>query len=91
MDTTWQKIDELANQILALQERISEEGTLADEILKQHQQNISWADIYDTAAPEEKRMITAYIVKSVTLSRGYDIQVKLNISEAQYLNGIELS
>lgn len=57
-----------------------------DEILKQHQWLLSWADIYADAAPEEKRMIAAYIVKAVTLSKGYDIQVELNISEAQYLN-----
>ena len=43
--------------------------------------------------PEQvkKRMIAAHIIKSVTLSRGYDIQVEFNISEAQYLNGMELS
>jgi hypothetical protein len=35
-------------------------------------------------------MIAAYIVKAVTLSRGYDIQINLNISQTQYLNGLEL-
>ena len=91
MDTTQEKIDELSMQVHTLQEQISEASARADEILKQHQQILSWADIYDTASPEEKRMIAAHIIKSVTLSRGYDIQVDFNISEAQYLNGMELS
>ena len=34
-------------------------------------------------------MIASYVVKAVTLSRGRDIQIGLNISEAPYLNGIE--
>lgn len=55
----------------------------------QYQRLLSWADLYD-ASTEEKRMIASYVVKVVTLSRGYDIQIDLNISEAQYLNGIEL-
>ena len=91
MDTTQEKIDELSKQFHTLQEQISEASTRADEILKQHQQILSWADIYDTASPEEKRMIAAHFIKSVALSRGYDIQVEFNISEAQYLNGMELS
>ena len=91
MDTTQQKIDELAGQIAMLQEQIAEASALADEVLKQHQRLLSWADLYDTAAPEEKRMIAAYIVKAVTLSRDYDIQVEFNISETQYLNGMDLS
>ena len=36
-------------------------------------------------------MIASYIVKAVTLSRGYDIQVEFNISETQYLNGMDLA
>ena len=91
MDTIQQKIDELSNQISVLQEQISEASALADEILKQRQKILSWADIYDAAPPEEKRMIASYIVKAVTLSRGYDIQVEFNISETQYLNGMNLS
>ena len=55
MDTTQQKIDELAGQIAALQEQITEISALADEILKQCQRLLSWADLYDTVAPEKNR------------------------------------
>jgi len=90
MDATQQKINELADQIHRLQEQISEASTLADELLKEHQRILSWADLYDDAALEEKRMIASYIIKAVTLSKGYDIQVEFNISETQYLNGMEI-
>ncbi len=55
MDTTQQKIDELAGQITTLQKQITKISTLADEILKQHQRLLSWTDLYDTVAPEKNR------------------------------------
>lgn len=90
MDTTQEKINELSQQVEMLQARLRESETLTSEILEQHQRLLSWADLYDDASPEEKRMIASYIVKAVTLSRGYDIQIELNISKAQYLNGMEM-
>lgn len=35
-------------------------------------------------------MVVSYIIKVVTLTRDYDIQVEFNISEAQYLSGMEM-
>lgn len=90
LDSTQEKIDELSQQIETRQDQLRESETLAGEILEQYQRLLSWADLYDDASPEEKRMIASYVVKAVTLSRGYDIQIDLNISEAQYLNGMEL-
>lgn len=90
LDSTQEKIDELSQQIETLQDQLRESETLSSEILEQHQRLLSWADLYDDASPEEKRMIASYIIKAVTLSRGYDIQIELNISEAQYLNGMEM-
>ena len=55
MDTTQQKIDELAGQITTLQKQITKISTLADEILKQHQRLLSWTDLYDTVSPEKNR------------------------------------
>lgn len=55
-----------------------------------HQRMLSWAEMYDLASQEEKRMVAAYIIKAVTLTRDYGIQVEFNISEAQYLSGMEM-
>lgn len=37
----------------------------------------------------ERKLIASHLVKAVTLTRGYGIQIDFNISEAQYLNGME--
>jgi site-specific DNA recombinase len=38
----------------------------------------------------ERKLIASHLIKAVTLTRGYGIQIDFNISEAQYLNGMEL-
>ena len=35
-------------------------------------------------------MISSYMIKAVTLSRNYQMQIKFNISETQYLSGMEM-
>lgn len=49
--------------------------------------------MYADAAPEEKCMLTVmltvYIVKALTLPKGYDIKIELNIPEDQYLSRME--
>ena len=35
-------------------------------------------------------MISSQMIKAVTLTRNYGIQIEFNISEAQFLNGMEM-
>ena len=46
--------------------------------------------MFDTATQPERKLIASQIIKAVTLSREYGIQIEFNISEAQYLNGMEM-
>ena len=90
MDAVQATLDDLTQQITALQDQAQESAELASDIQEQHQRLLSWAEMYDSASPEEKRMVASYIIKAVTLTRGYGIQVEFNISEAQYLSGMEM-
>ncbi len=49
------------------------------------------ADIYRNASLDEKGAVAAHIIKAVTLTRDYGIQVEFNISEAQYLSGMDMT
>lgn len=90
MDAVQETLDNLTNQIAEYQAQVQESAQLASDIQEQHQKLLSWAEMYDSASPEEKRMVASYIVKAVTLTRDYGIQVEFNISEAQYLSGMEM-
>ena len=39
---------------------------------------------------EEKKMVASYLIKAVTLTRDYGIEIEFNVSEAQYLGGMEM-
>ena len=84
------KVDELSKEIEALQMDMSEAKTISSEILAQHQQLLSWAELFDSASIDEKKVIASQMIKAVTLTRNYGIQIEFNISEAQFLTGMEM-
>lgn len=90
MDTVQETVAELAEQIETLQEQAEETEIMAKEIRNSHQRLLSWAEMFDAASIEEKKMIASYLIKAVTLTRGYGIQVEFSVSEAQYLGGMEM-
>ena len=46
--------------------------------------------MFDAASPAERKLIASQLIKAVTLSRGYEMQIEFNISEVQYLNGMKM-
>ena len=91
MDSIQATLDDLAQEISTLQEQAETKDTLAKELREQHQRLVSWADMFDTVSPQEKKVIASYIVKADTLTRGYGIQVEFNISEPQFQSGMEMN
>ena len=83
-------IDELTQKMEMLQSKIEQSREQAEQFKMQHQQLLSWAEIFDSATVEEKKMISSYMIKAVTLSRNYQMRIEFNISEAQYLSGMEM-
>ena len=90
MDAVQTTLDGLTQQITILQEQANASAELAKELQEQHKKLLSWAEMFDSASPQEKKMVASYIIKAVTLTRDYGIQVEFNISEAQYLGGMEM-
>ena len=90
MDTVQETVAQLAEQIDALQKQTAEAEIMAREIRESHQRLLSWADMFDTVSMEEKKMVASYLIKAVTLTRDYGIQIEFNVSEAQYLGGMEM-
>ena len=50
---------------------------------------ISWAELYDEASFEKKKMIVNCLIKRVEVSRGYKLKVELNIDFEQFMVGID--
>jgi len=47
---------------------------------------ISWADIFHDCGIETKKMIIAYLVRSVKMSRDYEMDITLNVAFEQFFN-----
>lgn len=90
MESVREKVNGLIENIKTLQEQSSEAESIAHDLMNQHKRLLSWAEMFDSASPQEKKMIASYLIKAVTLTRGYGIRVEFNISEAQYLGGLEM-
>ncbi len=91
MDKVHEDMVELATAIADLEQKAENAERQAEEINAHHKQLVSWADIYRNASLDEKRAVAAHIIKAVTLTRDYGIQVEFNISEAQYLSGMDMT
>ena len=90
LDSVKEAMTSLTASIESLETRLADSDRLTQELKEQHQQLLSWAEMFDTASPAERKLIASHLIRAVTLTRGYGIQIDFNISEAQYLNGMEL-
>lgn len=90
MDTVQERIDALSGEIHALQDKAADAESTANEILRQHQKLLSWAELFSDATTDEKKMVAANLIRAVRLTRDYGIEIEFGITEAQYLNGLEM-
>ena len=90
MDEVQEKMYRLAKESETLQNDMGESQIITEKIMAQHQQLLSWAELFDSASIDEKKVIASQLIKAVTLTRNYGIQIEFSISEAQFLNGMEM-
>ena len=90
MDAAQERLDGLANELRTLQTKAADAERTAQELLHQHSRLLSWAELFADATPDEKKLVAANLIRAVRLTRNYGIEVDFNISEAQYLNGLEM-
>lgn len=98
--------DTLAEMIAAQEKKHTELDTLCEEASAELERNaelmanvsqlyeelISYADLYDSASFEAKKMIVSQLIRRVEVYRGYQIHVDFNFDLAQYLeNSDELA
>ena len=90
METLQGTISELQDALTELKTGEEEMEPVVDALREDHRRLMTWADIYDHAEIAEKKVIASAIFKTVTLSRDYGISIEFNISEVQYLNGMQM-
>ena len=59
------------------------------EIKSQYSKTISWSEIFDDANIETKKMIVTYLIKKVSVRRGYDVDIEFNVNFEQFSIGMD--
>lgn len=85
--------EEKYSDLKAVQDRAEEDlkNTQEEMSRRSHEVDtlISYADLYDSASIEAKKMIINCLIRRVDVYRGYRLKVEFNFSLEQYLSGID--
>lgn len=79
-DETTEQMKQLAQQIQSTTEKLEETLQSANQVLREYDQLIGWAETYDHCIFEAKKMIVAQFVKAVHVRRDYEIDIEFSVS-----------
>ena len=86
-----EQIKQLSWQIQTATAELEETVQSASQVLREYDQLMGWAEMYDNCTFEAKKMIVAQFVKAVHVRRDYEIDIEFNVSfeefQALYLEG----
>lgn len=77
------KAEESAQTVSELNETLKNSEQMKVALSKQFDNIKSWSDMYDECGMETKKMILSYIMKSVRVSRDYEIEIDLTVDIEQ--------
>lgn len=88
--STAPKCLELQKQFEAAQAAYDEGKAVLASLNAQYDDIISWADMYDTASMEAKKMIVNCLIKRVEVYRDYKLHIDFNIDFGQFSMGLDI-
>ena len=54
------------------------------DIQVQYNELITWGEMFQSSSIETKKMIMAYLIDSVGIRRGYEVQIKFSVAYEQF-------
>ena len=88
--STAPKCLEVQQQLEAAQAAYDEGQAVLASLNAQYDDIISWADMYDTASIEAKKMIVNCLIKRVDVFRDYKLHIDFNIDFEQFSMGLDI-
>ena len=79
-----EQIKQLSWQIQTATAELEETVQSASQVLREYDQLIGWAEMYDNCTFEAKKMIVAQFVKEVHVRRDYEIDIEFNVSFEEF-------
>ena len=66
-----------------------ETEAITEELQRQHDDILSFADLYDSAGIEAKKMVVSAMIRRVEVSRDYKLKIYFNFNLDQFLHGLD--
>ena len=82
---------EVQRTMEAAQAAYDEGQAVLEHLNAQYDDIISWADMYDTASMEAKKMIVSCLIRRVEVYRDYRLHIDFNIDFEQFSAGLDIS
>ena len=82
---------ELQNAVSKAEREYSDRQTMYETLLSKYDELISWAQMYDTASIEAKKMIVNELLVRVEVSRDYKINAVFRLDFEQFISGLEIA
>ena len=86
LETLRKTIEEESEELKKLQEEDSEKKEASDSIVPAYRQFRSWADEFEAASWEKKKMIACQLFSRIEIGKGYKIHVVINMTYQQFLS-----
>ena len=82
---------EVQHTMEVAQAAYDEGQAMLDTLNAQYDDIISWADMYDSASMEAKKMIVSCLIRRVEVYRDYRLHIDFNIDFEQFSAGLDIS
>lgn len=87
IESTKEKIAENTELIVQYGLQIGDQQSAVDNLDYYYETFRSWADEYQNASKEQKKMIACNLIKEVQIGKGYDIDIVLDMNYNQFSEG----
>lgn len=72
-----------------MHKRVDDTENLLKELSDNFDELLSWAELYNDAGFEKKKMIVNYMIKQVEVTKGYELKIDFNFNFEQFMTGID--
>lgn len=89
INSTKTEITNVDKKIAECDRALEEKSEVISKLDYYYEQFIAWANEFDKATPEQRKMIICQLIDEINVGRGYNIEIKMNASYGQFFSDAE--
>ena len=86
INTTKEDLSAADKLLESCDEELEKQSDLLGKLDFYYEQFVSWADEFDDATLEQKKMIICQLISEIRVGKGYNIEIRLNASYGQFFS-----